>query len=91
MARQSSRNKSVPQKRKAEIYESDDDYLFTEVVDNVTRIDLPNNNASVEKSKEEEQDAAKNIAQVPKKSLPLIATMAIVDHPFWGVAVKEWA
>ena len=67
MARQSSRNKSGPQKRKAESNESDNDSLFPEVVDNSTGNDPPDNNTAVEELKGEEQDAAENIAQGPKK------------------------
>ena len=68
MARQSSRNKYVPQKRKAESNESDNDSLFPEVVDNATGIELPDNNAAGEESKEEEQDAAENLSQGPNKN-----------------------
>ena len=63
MARQSSRKKSVPQKRKAEINESDNDSLFPEVVDNSTGNDLHDKNPATEELKEEEQDAAENIVQ----------------------------
>ena len=71
MARQSSRNKSGPQKRKAESNESDNDSLFPEVVDNATGNDLPDENAAAEYLKEEEQDAAKNPIQGPKnKPIP---------------------
>ena len=88
MARQSSRNKSLPQKCKDEINESDNDSLLFEVVDNATRNDLPDNNVTAEESKEEEQDAAKNLVQVPKKILPLTATMSVVVHPVQGRIVK---
>ena len=67
MARQSSRNKSLPQKCKDDINESDNDSLLFEVVDNATGNDLPNDNVTAEELKEEEQDAAKNIAQGHKK------------------------
>ena len=63
MARQSSRKKSVPQKRKADINESDNDSLFPEVVDNSTGNDLPDENSAAEESKEDLQDAAENIVQ----------------------------
>ena len=91
MARVSYRNKTVIQKRKAESSESDDDSLFPEEVDNATGIDLPNDNAVAEESKEEEQDADENIVQCPIKSLPLMATMALVVHPVWGVTMEKWA
>ena len=68
MARFPSRKKPVPQKRKADSSESDDHSLLPEEVDNATGIDLPNNNSAVGESKEEEQDAAKNIVQGPKKN-----------------------
>ena len=48
MESQSSRNKSVPQKRKAERNESDNDPLLPEVVDNATRNELPDDNAAKE-------------------------------------------
>ena len=67
MARQSSRNKSVPQNRKAEISKSDNDYIFPEAVDNANVNDLPNDNVAAEESKEEERYEAENIAQGPKK------------------------
>ena len=67
MERQSSRNNSVTQKRKAESNESDNDSLLSEVIDNATGNDLPYDNVATEESKEEEQDAAENIAQGPKK------------------------
>ena len=67
MERQSSRNNSVTQKRKAESNESDNDSLFPEVVDNATGNDLPDNNTAAEDLKEENQDAAKDLAQGPKK------------------------
>ena len=88
MARQSSRNKSLPQKCKDEINESDNDSLLFEVVDNATGNDLPDDNVTAEESKEEEQDAAKNLVQVPKKILPLTATMSVVVHPVQGRIVK---
>ena len=68
MERQASRNKYVPQKRKAESNESDIDYLFPEVIDNDTGNDPPNDNAAAEESKEGEHDTAENITQVPKKN-----------------------
>ena len=71
MPRFPSRKKPVPQKRKADSSESDDHSLLPEEVDNATGIDLPNNNSAVGESKEEEQDAAKNIVQGPKnKPIP---------------------
>ena len=57
----------MPQKCKDEINDSDNDPLLFEVVDNATRNDLPDNNVTAEESKEEEQDAAENIAQGHKK------------------------
>ena len=66
MARQSFRKKSVPQKRKAESNESDNDSLFSEVVNNTTGNDLLDKKAAAEYLKEEEQDAAENIVQGPK-------------------------
>ena len=64
MARVSSINKHVTQKRKADSSESDDDYIFPKDVNNATGIDLPDNNAATEESKEEEHDAAENIVQL---------------------------
>ena len=57
----------MPQKRKAESNESENDSHFPEVVDNATRNDLPYEYAAIEDSEEEEQDAAGNLAQGPKK------------------------
>ena len=67
MARVSSINKHVTQKRKADSSESEDDYIFPKDVNNATGIDLPDNNAATEESKEEEHDAAENIVQCPNK------------------------
>ena len=65
MERQSSRNNSVTQKRKAESNESDNDSLFPEVVDNATGNDPPDENAAAKDSKEEERYAARNLSQGP--------------------------
>ena len=67
MARVSSRNKPVPQKRKVERSESDDDYFFPEEMDNATGIDPPDDNAAAGESKEEEQDATEYLVQCAKK------------------------
>ena len=68
METQSSRNKSVPQKLKADINESYNDSLLSEVLDNATGNDLSDDNSSAEELKEEGQYAVKNLAQGPKKN-----------------------
>ena len=57
----------MPKKGKAERNESDDYSFPPEVVDNATGNDLPDNNTAAEDLKEENQDAAKDLAQGPKK------------------------
>ena len=67
MARVSYRNKTVPQKRKVERSESDDDYFSPEEVYNATGIDPPDDNAAAGESKEEKQDATEYLVQCANK------------------------